>query len=477
MIQKTSPSSWNGARLQPTLLTFAIGLGLWFSPSPEGLTSQTWHLFAIFTTTIIAIILRPLPMGAVALFATAICIVTSTLTLEQSLSSFNSPIVWLVVLAFMIARGFVKTGLGSRVAHLFIRSFGKSTLGLSYSLVLTEFFLAPAVPSNTARGAGIIYPIMKSLAEGYGSSPELGTSRKIGSYLVMVCFNANLITSAMFLTAMACNPVAASLSMGCDVLLDWSTWAKMAFVPGIISLLTLPYIMFRLYPPELKETPQAPELSQKALRDMGPLSNSEKYMLGTFILLLGLWIFGDILKVDATSTALIGISLLLFTGVLEWEDILKEKGAWETLIWFAILLMMAGFLNKFGMMQWFADTIKGVVQGLDWKITLFILLGVYTYIHYLFASVTAHVMAFYGAFLALMIAMGVPPLVGSMGLGIASCLSGCLTHFGTGSAPVYFGAGYVSVQEWWQNGFLMSLVHWIIWGGVGALWWMVLGVI
>lgn len=467
---------WKGADVKATLAVFLLGIVLWFCPVPEGLTPQTWHLFVIFLTTIVAVIIRPLPMGAISLLALAFCLVTKTLTIEQSLSGFSSSIVWLIVLAFIVAKGFVKTGLGERVAYHFISTFGKSSLGLSYSLVTTELFLAPAVPSNTARGAGIIYPIIRSLASGYGSSAEQGTSGKIGAFLVAVCFNANLITSAMFLTGMACNPLVASLSSTAGVSITWFTWAKMAMIPGMISLITMPLILYKFFPPELKSTPEAPEKARQALKERGSIQWDELIMLGTFLILLGLWIFGDSFGIDATSTAIIGISILLFTGILDWKDVIDEKGAWETLIWFSILLMMAGMLTKLGMMSWFAGKMSHLITGFHWANTLIILSLVYFYVHYIFASITAHVMSLFAAFLTLMIATGVPPLMGSMALGICSCLSGCLTHFGTGSAPVYFGSRLLTLRQWWTIGFIMSVVNLIIWGGIGALWWKILGI-
>jgi len=472
--QQRDPA-WKGAQIKPTLGVLALGLTLWFIPTPEGLTAQTWHLFAIFATTIVAIIARPLPMAAISLISLTLCVMTKTLTLSQSLSMFNSPVVWLIVLAFLIARGFVKTGLGERVAYFFIANFGKRTLGLSYSLVTTELFLAPAVPSNTARGGGIIFPVIRALAEEFGSDPATGTAKKIGAYLIAVCFHSNLITSAMFLTAMACNPLIAILGNDAGMNLNWFSWAKFMSVPGIVSLLTTPFLLYRIFPPEVKETPDAPEKAREALRKRGKLTLDELIMLGTFGLLLSFWIFGESIGIDATTTALIGFSILLLTGVLSWQDVLNEKGAWETLIWFAILLMMASMLNELGMTRWFAEQVSGVVSDLSWQMTLIALTLVYFYIHYFFASVTAHVMAFFGAFLVLMIASSAPLQLGVLALAAASCLSGCLTHFGTGSAPVYYGAHYIKVRDWWRISFIVSLAHILVWGIVGGLWWKLLG--
>ena len=467
---------WQGAKIKPTLGLLAMGLTLWFLPTPEGLTSQAWHLFALFATTIVAVIARPLPIGAISIIALALCIVTGTLTPAQSFSSFNSAIVWLIVFAFIIARGFLKTGLGERIAYFFISNFGSSTLGLSYSLVFTEFFLAPAVPSSTARGAGIIFPIVKSLAKEYGSSSEKGTSRKIAAYLVAVCFQTNLITSTMFLTAMASNPLIASLANDAGINIDWITWAQLTCVPGMMSLLLMPLFIYKIFPPQLKETREAPGKAREALKKKGSLKFGEFIMLGTFSLLIILWAIGGNFGITATTTALIGFAILLFTGVLDWQDVLNEKGAWETLIWFSVLLMMAGMLTELGMMGWLATKMSTVIQGYSWEVTVVVMALIYFYIHYFFAGVTAHVIALFGGFLVLMISSGVPPLVGAMTLAICSNLSGCLTHYGTGPAPAYYGAHFLRVREWWTIGFFMSLFYMAIWGGIGGLWWKVLGI-
>lgn len=197
----------------PLAVTILVGAVIWFIPSPAGLDPKAWHLFAIFVATIIGFISKPLPMGAIAVFALAITALTGTLSIEETLSGFGNKTIWLIVIAFFISRGFIKTGLGARIAYLFVRMFGKKTLGLSYSLLVSDLILSPAIPSNTARAGGIIFPIIRSLSETFQSTPKDGTERRIGAFLLKVGFQGNLITSAMFLTAMAANPLIAKLAM------------------------------------------------------------------------------------------------------------------------------------------------------------------------------------------------------------------------------------------------------------------------
>ena len=401
---------------------------------------------------------------------------TGTLTLSESLSGFSHPVIWLIVSAFFISRGFIKTGLGARIAYLFMVAVGRKSLGLGYSMVATDLVLAPAIPSNTARSGGIIFPILTSVAKSYGSDPRDGTARRIGSFLIQTSFQGTVITSAMFLTAMAGNPLAAKLAGDEGVEITWGGWALAAIVPGLVSLAVVPWILYKVYPPEIKETPAATEIARKRLVEMGKLKSSEWTMLGTFCLLLLLWILGGELGIHSTTAAFVGLVVLLLRGALTWEDVLQEKGAWNTLVWFAALVMMATQLNELGLIPWFGETMSSAVTGISWHTAFLILSLVYFYSHYFFASNTAHVSSMYGAFLVVAIAAGTPPMLAALVLGFFSNLFSSMTHYGTGPAPVLFGSGYVEMGVWWKLGALISLVNIIVWLGIGGLWWKFIGV-
>lgn len=458
------------------LFCAALGLVLWFIPAPSGLETDAWHLFSIFVATIVALVIKPVPMGSTAILALTLIVLTDILTLEQSLSGFQNTTIWLIVIAFFISRGFIKTSLGTRISYIFVRLFGKKTLGLSYSMLLSDLILAPAMPSNTARAGGIIFPIIRSLSETYGSRVGDGTERRVGAFLVKVSFQGDMITSAMFVTAMAANPLAVQITQEITgETITWGGWALAALVPGLISLALIPFVIYKLYPPELKETPEASSIATEKLQEMGPLKKEERYMIGVFVLLLALWIFGGNFGVDATTSAFIGLCVLLLSGVLTWSDIKKEQGAWDTLVWFSVLVMMATYLNELGMIPWFSELMGNAVGQLSWTLILVILAIVYFYSHYFFASNTAHVSAMYAAFLSVIVASGAPPLLSALILAFFSNLFSCLTHYGAGPAPVFFGSGYVSQQKWWMLGFIISIIHIIVWFGAGGLWWKVLG--
>ncbi|MEE8348612.1 MAG: anion permease [Acidobacteriota bacterium] len=463
-------------KLTPLVITLMVGVVIWFSPVPAGVDVKAWHLLAIFVATVVGIIAKPLPMGAVAMLGITMTALTGTLTITEALSGFGNYTIWLIVIAFFISRGFIKTGLGARIAYLFMSAFGKKSLGLAYSMIATDLVLAPAIPSNTARSGGVIFPILRSIAKSYGSEPDDGTARRIGAFLIKTSFQGTVITSAMFLTAMAANPMAAQIAGEMGIEITWGSWALAAIVPGLASLAVVPWILYKLYPPEITETPAATQIARDHLEEMGKLKPEEWVMLSTFLLLLFLWIFGPQLGINGTTAALVGLAVLLVSGALSWNDILQEKGAWNTLVWFAALVMMATFLNKLGLIPWFGQTIGEAVQGVSWITAFLVLSLVYFYSHYFFASNTAHVSSMYGAFLAVAIAVGTPPMLAALVLAFFSNLFSSMTHYGTGPAPVLFGSGYVEMGTWWKLGGLISIVNIVIWLGIGGLWWKVLGI-
>jgi len=452
-----------------------VGFAIWLIPMPEGMNPKGWSLFAIFTATILALICRPLPLGAVCLISMVIAVVFQNLDLSQALNGFSTPVIWLVLLVFFIARAFIKTHLGMRIAYFFVSLMGKHTLGLGYGLVATELLIAPVIPSNGARAGGIMFPILKSIAESLGSRVGDGTERRIGAYLTQVCFQGNLITSAMFLTAMAANPMAQSMAKTAGIDITWTNWFIAALVPGLLSIIFVPLILYLVYPPEEKHHPNAKQLAHNKLQEMGPMSCQEWIMVGVFIFMLFFWIFGSRWNIEATTTALIGVSLLILTGVLSWEDVLNEKEAWHIFIWFGILVTMAKYLQVLGFVDWFSHSIGVLMQGFDWQVVFLVIILIYFYSHYFFASNVAHVSAMYAAFLAVSIASGAPPLLSALVLGFFSNLFSSMTHYGSTANVVLYGSGYVPLGTWWALGFLVSIVNLIIWLGGGALWWKALG--
>ena len=454
-----------------------VAVLVYFLPVPDGVEPTGMRMLGIFLGTIVALILQPLPTSSVALIGMAAAMLTKTESAAKALAGFSNTTVWLIVAAFFIAEGFLLTGLGKRIALLFVTRLGKSTLGLSYGMALTDLILAPATPSNTARCGGVVYPVVASLSQLEDSHPEPEESRKrLGAFLTLTALQVNTVTSAMFLTAMAGNPVAQEAAKKLGVEISWGRWALAAIVPGLVSLIAVPWVMSKIYPPTVTKTPEAPQLARDQLREAGPMSRKEWIMAGTFVLLLVLWCLGDMLKIDATTAAFTGIAVLLITGVLTWKDLADNASAWTTLVFFGVLVGMAAELNALGVIDWIGDSVAGSVDALPWLVAFAILTLVYFYSHYLFASNTAHIVAMYAVFVGAAIATGAPPLFAALVFGFIGNLFGGLAHYSSGPAGVVFGSGYVKTGELFRIGFAISIVNILIWTLIGGGWMKLIGI-
>ncbi|EKE6106090.1 DASS family sodium-coupled anion symporter [Vibrio cholerae] len=452
-----------------------FGSILWFIPPPEGLEPEAWQMMTVFVTTVVSLILAPLPLGAMALMGLCATVLLGILPIKSALAGFSDPTIWMIAAAFFISRGFISTGFGRRVGYWFISKLGHNSLGLAYGLVLTDLLFAPATPSTTARCGGIIAPLFRSVAAAYDSDPEKGTQNRIGAFLVQCIFQCNAITCAMFLTSMAGNPLAAKFAAEQGVTITWGGWALAAIVPGLVCLFVIPLAMYTFFPPELKKTPEMRAIASKNLAEMGKMSRDEWMVCITFLGMVTLWVLGPTLGIHATVTALMGMLFLLITKAISWDAVLGEKEAWHTITWFAVLVMMASELNKLGFIKWFGAMIGDSLAGYGWMATLGILLLVYFYSHYLMASAMAHISAMYSAFLAIAIAAGAPAMLAAIVLGIFSNLYMSTTHYSSGPAPILFGTGFHSLKQWWKIGFVLTLIVIPIFFFIGGAWWKLIG--
>lgn len=479
------------------LIVFAAGCSVLFIPIPEGITATSWRLLAIFVATIVGSIVRPIPGGAMVLLGVSALALTGTLPVASALAGYADPIVWLVLAAFFISRAMVKTGLGRRIALVFIRTIGHHSLGLAYALISTEVLLGTIIPSTGARAGGVLLPIARSLSEAYDSKPG-PTARRLGAFLMVVLYQSGVIVCAMFLTGQASNVLIAKFALQTTgIELTYTRWALAALVPGLVSLAVIPNLIYRIFPPEVKHTPAAAAFARAELQLMGRMKRAEKVLLIVFIGVTCLWMvrglggaipsvarvipvtqfisaLSYLATLDYSVPPLLGVCVLLISRVLDWVDIVSERGAWDVFIWYGGLVRMAESLGETGITKRFAETAASFTVGWKWGAALAVLLLIYFYAHYGFASITAHATAMYTPFLVVILAAGAPPYLAVLSLAYLSNLDASLTHFGTTSAPIYFGAGYVSQRKWWSLGLTASLVNIPIWIGFGFVWWKIL---
>lgn len=452
----------------------AAGILFW-APRPAGTSEQGWRLLAIFSCTILALMLRPIPVGAAVLTGLVLAVLARVFTISQALSAYASSTVWLVITAFFIARALINTGLARRIALLFVRWMGHTSLGLGYSMVASDVILGGIIPSNGARVGGVLFPITRTLATVYESRPGR-TATLLGCYLMLTLYQGDVIVCALFLTGQAGNPIGARLAeQVAHAPMSWSSWLFAASVPGLVAVALAPWIVYRISPPEIRHTPRAAETARQELHTMGPMGRGERVALGVFGLVCGMWATSSLHGIDTTTTALLGAVVLLLTGTLSWKEAMQEYVGWDVFVWYGGMIRLGEGLNEFGLTSTFAGWVSSHFAGWTWPALAVVIVLVYFYAHYAFASITTHFISMYPPFVSVLIAAGAPPPLVAYSLAFYTNLSASLTHYGTTPAPIVFAGGYVSHGHWWRMGLILSLFNLAVWTSVGIVWWGIIG--
>jgi len=450
-------------------LSFTIAIGIWFAPIPAGLTAEAWHLFAVFAAAIFSVIVNAFPLLTASLLAAGAVVLTGTVDPVKAFAGFANSSVLLVVVAFLVANAVVKSGLGRRVSLLVVSAFGRSTLGLGYSIFLTDALIAPAFPSNTSRG-GVLYPIILSLAQSACSKPEDPESRRLGGYL-MFCGIASLsVSSALWLTATSANPIGVSLAAQSGVKISFGTWLLAASVPALATILLLPLILCRLFPPGVNDTPDAPAMARKELSSMGRLSRDEWIVAVTFAVMVTGWVMADTLRLSLPAVAFAGLGVLLATNVLTLDDINLQGSTLVTFFWLAVLFALSGQLNELGFMGYVGGKLTALLGGVAWPIAYVVLLGLYVLMHYMFVSQSAQVLALFGVFLDVAVRTGVPTSLMAFALLFASSYFSTITPQGGSQNVIFVGSNYLTQGELYRLGFLTTFFCLLVFLVLGTPW-------
>lgn len=457
------------------IVLFLVPLGIILSPVPAGLSPEAWRMFAVYSAAILGLILQPAGVSVVMLVVIAFG--SFVVPMSSLLSGYGNSTVWLVFSAFLITQAFIDTGLGKRVAYWMIKLFGKSSLGLVYGQMITDLLLSPATPSNTARSGGIICPIFKNVAMALGSDAG-PTGRKIGSYITLSGYAISMSTSAVFLTACAPNILTAGIAA--DILkinVGWMQWFVYMSVPALLVCVAVPFIVYKLYPPEIKSIPNYKELAQQGLAELGPMTGKEKALLVLFLLAIIGWSTGSYTKLAATHVALLFFAGASILKLLDWQHVLANKGAWNTFMWYGAIMGFSGVLAKAKFFDWLAGVFGNTVSfdGINPVIILFALLVISVLVRYLFASMGAYVAAFMPVLFTVGMLAQVPPVPLFLLLA-ASSAYGCLTtHYGGAVGPVMFGTGYVAQKDWWTIGAIIAAFNVVVYMTVGMGFWKIIG--
>jgi DASS family divalent anion:Na+ symporter len=464
-----SPSPAERKTLLSRAAVLVLALGIWFSPVPEGLVPEAWHLFALFVAAIVSVVVGAFPILTSSVLALAAAVLTGTLAPAKAYSGFANGTILLIVVAFLVARAVVKCGLGERLGHLVVSAFGRSTLGLGYSIFLVDGVIAPAFPSNTAR-SGVLYPLVLSVAEAAGAKPGDESRRRLGRFLMFSGMASLTVSSALWFTAMAANPLGAEIARGYGLDIGFGSWLVASSIPTLTAMALLPLLLYKVIGPEVTATPEAPRAARRALAELGPLRPHEKIVAATFAGMVGLWASASTLGLDSTAVAFLGLGVLLATDVLTLGDIAKEGDVLATFIWFAVLFTLSGQLNELGFMGYLGERMAGALGGLSPAVAGVLLVVAYVLLHYLFVSQTAHLLALFGVFLDVGVKLGVPVALLAFLLLFATNFFSANTPQGSSANLLFAGSGYLSQGELYKLGALTTAFNLVLYLVVGIPW-------
>jgi len=450
-------------------LPFAIATGIWLAPVPAGLTPQAWHLFAVFVAAISSVLIGAFPLLTAAMIAVAVVVLTGTITPAQAFSGFANASVLLVVVAFIVAQAVVKSGLGRRISLFMVSKFGGSSTGLAYSIVFTDALIAPAFPSNTARG-GVLFPIVLSVAQGAGSVPGDEEKRRLGGYLMFCAMASLAVSSALWMTATSANPIGVQVIRQSGVEIGFGSWLVASCVPALTAIALIPWLVGKIFPPRVGATPDAPKAARVELDGMGAMSRNETITAIVFVVMVAGWVAADTLKLNVTSIAFAGLGVLLLSGVLTLDDISDMGDTLATFLWLAVLFALSGQLNELGFMGYAGERLAGQLGGLSWPTTYVTLIVLYVAIHYLFVSQSSQVLALLGVFLDVGIRGGVPVPLMAFGLLFASSYFSAITPQGGSQNIIFAASGYLTQGELYRMGLIITLAFLAVFLLVGTPW-------
>ena len=464
-----SPAMTDFRRRLMRAIPFVLALGIWFWPIPAGLTREAWHLFAIFAAAIVAVILNSFPLLTASLLAVSAAVLTRTVDPGKAFAGFANQSVLLVVVAFLVANAVVKSGLGRRISLLVVSAFGRSTLGLGYSIFVTDAMIAPAFPSNTARG-GVLYPIILSLAQNSGSMPDDEKNRRMGGYL-MFCGMASLsVSSALWLTATSGNPIAVTLAEPYGVKINFGSWMLAASIPVLTMIALLPLILYKLFPPGVTETPDAPKAAREGTAQHGTIDAGRVGCCGGFCL------YGDRMG-DGGHTELesrcCGVRRSWCAPCNQCPHARRYQlaGRYPGHLYLAgSALCIERPVERARLHGLRRSATDVAARRHPWPVAYVVLLLLYVLMHYMFVSQSAQILALFDVFLGVGVKTGVPAPLMAFALLFASSYFSTITPQGGSQNVIFVGSGYLTQGELYRLGLLTTVFCLLVFLVVGTPW-------
>lgn len=454
---------------------------MWMIPTPAGLETETWHLFGLCLSLLCGLIFKPFSEPVISLIILGIgaCFVKNY---DLLYTGFAANGVWFLLAVLLACGAFKKTGLGKRMAYILLSKFGKTkfgstSLGLGYAMMLCDLILSPATGSNTSRSA-IVFPIFRGVAESLGSYADK-EPRKLGAYLELLEHVVAMSTAVLFLTGMASNAIIAStIKDVTGIELTWMLWFRAAIVPGLIVLLLCPLAVYKLFPPTMKNLGDIKPFVEKGLKEMGPMKKDEKILLTLFLMAIAGWMFGSKIGIDMYVVAFAFLALELLLGVMDWSDLMAEKGAWNMYIWYGAFFSISSAINAGGFYSWLSEQIQKYfdLSAMSSIVALIILVLLSFAVKYFFVSNAAYIASIYPVILTLAASTQVNMMALSLMLAFFGGYGALLCNYGNGASIYIFGNGYVSQKDWYVKGTILLFMIFAVFLAVGLPYWSLTGI-
>jgi DASS family divalent anion:Na+ symporter len=421
-------------------------------------------MLILFVATMVGIIIEAMSMVGVLFVSLFVASVTGTVNLKtHGFVGFSNIVPWVLFFVISLSKTITDSSIGPRIAYYFMKIFGRSALGLAYSISISEFILSLVLPSNTARSACMGYPIVNSLSKYVGKTLGKEYETAIGGFLAFTYSCATSVCSGIFLTGMVSNALLLDIADKNGFHITWAGWLKYAFVPGLILLAICPIILRFLMPTGKANLETIQQEAAIKSKELGPLTCTEKKVLVVFGMMLFMWVTADIIGISILTTAIFGLCVFIFLDILKINDILGDYLTIRTFIMMGILISYSHCLFEYGVIEWFNNSMGPFIESFSTSSRLYVLAIMYFLGHYFFSGEGSYISALNVPFIIAGLSLGLDKYVLIMTLAVFSSYSAVISPYAGPAMILMHSLGYISTSRWMIIGLIMACVLIFVW--------------
>lgn len=461
---------------------------IWITPI-SSLNVAQHQLLAIMSLVAIWWITEPVAIPVTSLVGPSLCVIVGMVPMKTAFEAFASPMIFLFMGGFLIAKGMMVNGLDKRIAYgiMSMKWVGDSPRRIFLAMGAACMICSGWI-SNTATAA-MMFPIALGLLEAIremmaanGKTIDLSNYKYATGLMLMTAYACSIggvltpigtppnIIMIGFLEELA--PQAPHVSF-----FDWMVWGFVAMVAYFIVAYT---VLWKMFPADVKHIEGAREFIERHAKDLGNWTRAQKNTLFAFGLAVTLWVMPGILSIiygtgsevvkefnkfiPEEMAAMIGGLLLFFLPVdlkkgevtLTWKDGCAGI-EWGTLLLFGGGLAMGGLMYETGLSAWVGEGIRDVLGGHPSEllfVSLFCVVGL------LLSELTSHTAAtnlIAPIAISTALSLGFSPIPVAVGLALSTSL-GFMMPVSTPPNAIVYASGYVPITKMIKSGVIIDLI-------------------